>query len=105
MWGYYDGYFHRNRSCRLSPTPPIMKMAVGEIGRGLLSEESLMSVATDTTKHENGSSRGDSRIAPTGAGAYFQRKDSDGVATLTACNENGIFARQGPKTGFRPPPE
>ena len=39
-----------NRSCRLSPTPPIMKMAVGairesplrEIGRGLFSEESSM---------------------------------------------------------------
>ncbi len=29
-----------------------MKMAVGAIGRGLLSEESLMSVATGTTKHE-----------------------------------------------------
>ena len=42
VWGYYDGYFRRNRSCRLSPTPPIMKMAVGEIGRGLLSEENHM---------------------------------------------------------------
>ena len=31
--------FRSNRSCRLSPTPPIMKMAVGEIGRGLFSEE------------------------------------------------------------------
>ncbi len=29
-----------------------MKMAVGEIGRRLFSEESLMSVTTDTTKHE-----------------------------------------------------
>ena len=47
----YDGlagvYFRNNPSCRLPPTPPIMKMAVGairesplrEIGQGLFSEE------------------------------------------------------------------
>ena len=71
---FAGAYFHSNPSCRLPPTPPIMKMAVRairespllrEIGRGLFSEESPMSVATDTTNHENGG-KGDSRIAPTG---------------------------------------
>ena len=60
--GFVGAYFHTNRSCRLSPTPPIMKTAVRAIresplrenGRGLFSEESLMSVVTDTTNHENG---------------------------------------------------
>ena len=33
-------YFHSNPSCRLPPTPPNMKMAVGEIGRGLFSHQS-----------------------------------------------------------------
>ena len=40
-------YFQRDRSCRFSPTPPIMKMAewairespLREVGRGLFSEE------------------------------------------------------------------
>ena len=75
------GCFQRNRSCRLSPRPPIMQMAVGAIrewplrenGRGLFSGESLMSVVTDTTNHANGG-RGDSRIVPTGkwTGAVFR---------------------------------
>ena len=66
LYGMFaGGYFHSNRSCRLPLAPPGTKIALvmgtgnhkgcpyDEVCRGLFSEESLMSAAADTTKHEN----------------------------------------------------
>ena len=60
--GFAGTYFHSSRSCRLSPTPPIMKMAVRairesplrEVGRGYFLRNRSCSLTACTTSNENG---------------------------------------------------
>ena len=86
-------YFRSNRSCRLSPTPPIMKMGLGDSritptggyfqrnDRGSrLRSEYLMRVVTLTTWNEKGCGpeAGNHKGCPYEyrlAGSYFQRND------------------------------
>ena len=90
--GFVGVYFRSNRSCRFSPTPPIMKMGLasssshgrrrgldsglrrndGGRWRGLFSEESFMSVVTDTTNHENGRAIRESPLREVGCGLFSE---------------------------------
>ena len=82
--GFVGVYFRSNRTCRLSPTPPIMKMGAEQrtgnhkgcpyewfAGR-LFSEESFMSVVTDTTNHENGRAIRESPLREVGCGLFSE---------------------------------
>ena len=63
--GFVGVYFRTNRSCRLSPTPPIMKMGVRairesplrEVGRGYFLRNHPCRLVTCTPRDENGERR------------------------------------------------
>ena len=73
--GFAGSYFRSNRSCRLSPTPPIMKMAAGairesplrEVGRGyfLRNHSCSLAAAHRGMKMYAERRRATTRVAPT----------------------------------------
>ena len=99
--GPAGAYFHSNRSCRLSPTPPIMKMAVRairesplrEVGRGYFQRNLSCSLAACTTSNEkcmrSGSGQPQGLPLQWACRGLFSYQSFMSVVTDTTNHENG----------------